>query len=482
MKIFSTEGSPRAAAITSCYTRLNELFDASQETSPKKLDPGDLLRDLEDRGLVYRTPRDDSGEGLYYLPSVAAKTFLSGWLEGADTTLSRLAKKALKPRKGALITFPVHPSDPNAEPRELHCFTTDWSPFPAACAIAVHPYHQLAPKTKKLPAFTGAYVRHPLHGDLMPVWAVNWVAPDIGTGVVIVNPAHCAADLSFARDVGLPIRFGLVPTIPGTGSDSWIEPPVIRTGTAFRTGSSADGLPYGAAAAQYFSHLEMEGRARTITEYSLGVQKIAVADPGTGNAQLESRFVSMLDFLNAYSNTTKPGSWMTVLDREMGALEVARLICLAVDCGFSLPALSKTIFVGATESERDGSTDTPAGRFACLSASAPADALSVKQETIDQAERFIANLSEPPEIPNLSDKDFAKGAKRSRKVVEHMAGGELHLAFRELYRLQRDIRRDQDVGKADMVTYPALAYVLSGEGDIQAKSDVRRLLSTYLRP
>ena len=481
MKIFSIEGSPRAAAITSCYTRLIELSGTSQDARPNKLEPDDVLKDLEDRGLVYRAPQEDTREGLYYLPSVAAKTFLSGWLEGADTTLSRLAKKALRPRSGVLITFPLHPSDSYAEHRELNCFTTDWSPLPAACAIAVHAHHPLAPKDKDLPAFTGAYVRHPLHGDLMPVWAVDWVAPDIGTGVVIVNPAHSAADLNFARDVGLPIRFGLVPAIPGTNSDSWIEPPVIRTGTAFRTGSSADGLPYGAAAARYVSHLEMGGRARTITEYSLGAQKIAVADPDS-TARLESRFVSMLDFLNAYSTTTKPGPWMTVLDRELGALEVAHLVCLAVDCGVSLPALSKTIFVGATESERGESTDTPAGQLACLSASAPADALTMKQETIDQAERFIANLSEPPEIPNLSDKDFAKGAKRSRKVVEHMTGGELHLAFRELYRLQRDIRKDQGVAKADRVTYPALAYVMSGEGDLQAKSDVRRLLSTYLRP
>ncbi|VVS93822.1 hypothetical protein [Desulfoluna spongiiphila] len=482
MKIFSVEGSPRAAAITSCYTRLIELLGAPQDTNQKKLAPGDVLRDLEDRGLVYRMPQDDAGEGLYYLPSVAAKTFLSEWLEAADTALTRLAKKALKPRQGALITFPLYPSAPNTEPRELHCFTTDWSPFPAACAIAVHPHHPLAPKGKELPAFTGAYVRHPLHGDLMPVWAVDWVAPDIGTGVVIVNPAHCAADLSFARDVGLPIRFGLVPAIPGTSSDSWIEPPVIRTGTGFRTGSSADGLPHGAAAAQYFSTLEAEGRARTITEYALGSQKIAASAPGTGNSEPESPFVSMLEFLNAYANTTEPGSWMTVLDREMGALEVARLVCLAVDCGFSLPALSKTIFVGAAETEGGESTDTPAGQLACLSASAPADALSVKQETMEQAERFIANLSVSPEIPNLSDKDFAKGAKRSRKVVEHMTGGELHLAFRELYRLQRDIRRDQGVGKADKVTYPALAYVMSGEGVLQAENDVRRLLSAYIRP
>ncbi|VFQ44175.1 hypothetical protein [Desulfoluna butyratoxydans] len=480
MKIFSSDGSFRATAIASCYARLSEVFDETEEGHPPKKDPGTQLTALEHRGLVYRIPEGDSRDGLYYLPSAEAKAFLATWLENAPASLGRLAKKALKPRKGALMAFPLQETEPGTEPDALHCFTTDWSPLPAACAIAVHPHHKLAPRGKSLPAFTGTYARHPLHGDLMPVWAVDWVAPDIGTGVVIVNPAHCAADLSFARDVGLPIRFGLVPAIPGPDSNTWIEPPVIRTGEAFRTGSPADGLTHEAASARYLSVLTEAGRAQTVTDYSLGARKVAEADPATGHVEPDSRFTALLDFLDTFS--AAPGSWMPVLDREAGALEVAHLVCLSVDCGMPLPDPGKTIIVGTTDSNINGATDSPAGRLACLSSGAPADSLSLKQEAMDQAERFIANLSDAPDLPTLSDKDVAKGAKRSRKVMEHMAGAEPHLAFRELYRLQRDIKRNQGVGKADMVSFPALAYVMSGKGGVGEPNEVRRLLAPFFRP
>ncbi|KIZ14371.1 hypothetical protein SNA_35320 [Streptomyces natalensis ATCC 27448] len=70
-------------------------------------------------------------------------------------------------------------------------------------------------------AFTGRYCRHPLTGDLLPVWTASWVAPEFGTGAVLVNPGHDATDLAFAREVGLPVRFALLPAGREEAPEHW---------------------------------------------------------------------------------------------------------------------------------------------------------------------------------------------------------------------------------------------------------------------
>lgn len=53
--------------------------------------------------------------------------------------------------------------------------------------------------------FTGAYVKHPITGDNLPVWVADYVVASYGTGVVMGSPAHDERDFEFATKYELPI-------------------------------------------------------------------------------------------------------------------------------------------------------------------------------------------------------------------------------------------------------------------------------------
>ncbi len=53
---------------------------------------------------------------------------------------------------------------------------------------------------------TGLQARHPLTGELVPVWIANYVLMDYGSGAVMAVPAHDQRDYEFAKKYGLPIK------------------------------------------------------------------------------------------------------------------------------------------------------------------------------------------------------------------------------------------------------------------------------------
>ena len=53
--------------------------------------------------------------------------------------------------------------------------------------------------------FTGAYARHPLTGEKIPIWVSNFVLMEYGTGIVMAVPAHDQRDFEFAQKYHLPI-------------------------------------------------------------------------------------------------------------------------------------------------------------------------------------------------------------------------------------------------------------------------------------
>lgn len=59
---------------------------------------------------------------------------------------------------------------------------------------------------EKVGHFTGAYAKHPLTGEEIPIWVANYVLMDYGTGAVMGVPAHDERDFAFARKYHLPIR------------------------------------------------------------------------------------------------------------------------------------------------------------------------------------------------------------------------------------------------------------------------------------
>ncbi|MFM1893714.1 MAG: leucine--tRNA ligase [Crocinitomicaceae bacterium] len=52
--------------------------------------------------------------------------------------------------------------------------------------------------------FTGAYVKHPLTQNLIPVWVADYVLVGYGTGVVMAVPAHDERDFKFATHFEIP--------------------------------------------------------------------------------------------------------------------------------------------------------------------------------------------------------------------------------------------------------------------------------------
>ncbi len=126
---------------------------------------------------------------------------------------------------------------------ELRAFTTRADTLPGATFIAVAPGHPalsaVATQHAKLAAFieaerhssvaegalaarekkgvdTGLRAIHPLSGELLPVWAANFVLMSYGTGAIMSVPAHDERDLDFAHSYGLPVRRVVAPADGGS--------------------------------------------------------------------------------------------------------------------------------------------------------------------------------------------------------------------------------------------------------------------------
>ena len=74
---------------------------------------------------------------------------------------------------------------------------------------------------------------NPLNGDLMPVWAADYVLADYGTGAVMAVPAHDQRDLDFAKAFDLPVRT-VIASPPAEGT-------LTRTGEPEQSGVAYTG-------------------------------------------------------------------------------------------------------------------------------------------------------------------------------------------------------------------------------------------------
>ena len=52
----------------------------------------------------------------------------------------------------------------------------------------------------------GVKAINPVNGELMPVWAADYVLAEYGTGAIMAVPAHDQRDLEFAHKFGMPVR------------------------------------------------------------------------------------------------------------------------------------------------------------------------------------------------------------------------------------------------------------------------------------
>jgi leucyl-tRNA synthetase len=111
---------------------------------------------------------------------------------------------------------------------------------------------------------TGLRAVHPLSGARVPLFAVNYVVADYGTGAVMGVPAHDARDHDFARRHGLAIPRVVRPA-DGAG-----DPPLpfLEDGVLVNSGAF-DGLGSEEARRAITEALRAKGRGRAETQYRL---------------------------------------------------------------------------------------------------------------------------------------------------------------------------------------------------------------------
>lgn len=431
-------------------------------------------------GLTAQGEPPGAGE-IRYVPTPAARDRVGAERDGVwPQSLASRQRKALRRTPGVLIAFPLE--EPTTTDSVLEVFTTDWSPSPAACAVAVHPGHALSSglPTGCTSAFTGRYCRHPLTGDLLPIWTAVWVRPEFGTGAVLVNPGHDAADLAFGREIGLPVRFALAPDGHDDSPRNWPTPPVVKAGRAIRTGVT-DGLEFTAAQEEYLRILKARDLAREYTDFGAGSFTVAVfaaEGPDEIRWDRERRTVvtatreaagvparmTPTPILAAADPAARRAQLSVVapssaVESELLAL---RLLLAEPDLGPMPGSAPDVVLVGTVTGQPDA-VDQDILALAVLTAAAAQETLSTKPQQLDSARRFLsahAALAESTEVP-VGDADTAtmKAAGQIKALVQQR---DTKQAFTHLYRLQKSLTKGEKPLSGALAVYEALAWVVAG--------------------
>jgi hypothetical protein len=443
----------RAQAVAACVRRLAGA--SSDSVSIDVVRPG--LDRLADAGRLFIS-RADGKVWLSYAASADAKKALFDSV-GSPSWPSRIQKEMRQSTQhiaGAIFHLPLEDGS-----GQVDAFITDWSPFPAACAIAVHSQHPLAaPLAGKQAAWTGRYARHPLTGDLLAIWTASWVRPEFGTGAVIVNPAHSAADLDFARSVGLPVRFALAPKATAADPATWPEAPVIKTGIAIRSGI-ADGQDYLAARQIYIDVLSAAKFATDYTDHILATIPLVSAEAGESAAEVLAADWAVPQGMAADLLASQAAAGAVIVASLAQSSELVALRAMHIDLYGTDIADPQVVLVGGTAGMPDGGA--PAARALALLAIGPPDqTATVKAPNLEQAERFFEIHGAMSDA--ASDADLAaRPPKRSATVFALAKSGQFDRAFAELYKIQRDMRKNADaVSASDRHAYFAISYLLAG--------------------
>ncbi|MDR1665603.1 MAG: leucine--tRNA ligase [Puniceicoccales bacterium] len=115
---------------------------------------------------------------------------------------------------------------------------------------------------EKTGVFTGSYALHPLTGQRLPVWMVDYVLPHYGTGAIMGVPAHDERDFEFATAMSLPV----VPVIEAL--DGHTKLPYGDEGTLIHSGRYS-GLSSAQAKTILISELAKLGMGTSKVHYKL---------------------------------------------------------------------------------------------------------------------------------------------------------------------------------------------------------------------
>ena len=110
---------------------------------------------------------------------------------------------------------------------------------------------------EKTGAFTGAFAKHPITGNLIPVWIADYVLMGYGTGAIMCVPAHDERDHEFAVKYQLPILQVLdgADVLPHTGEGKMINSDFLN------------GLSKNDAIAKMISYVEQKNLGTSSVQY-----------------------------------------------------------------------------------------------------------------------------------------------------------------------------------------------------------------------
>ena len=111
---------------------------------------------------------------------------------------------------------------------------------------------------------TGLKAIHPITGELVPVWAANFVLMDYGSGAVMSVPGHDQRDYEFAQKYGLTIK----QVIEAQEGDDIAKAAITEKGLLINSGKF-DGLDFEQAFKAISDKLISENKGKVTTNYRL---------------------------------------------------------------------------------------------------------------------------------------------------------------------------------------------------------------------
>jgi len=111
---------------------------------------------------------------------------------------------------------------------------------------------------------TGLKAIHPLTGEIVPVWAANFVLMDYGSGAVMSVPGHDQRDYEFATKYGLEIK----QVIAGSDEDDITKAAITEKGKLINSGEF-DGLTFKKAFKAIAYKLSTESKGQIKVNYRL---------------------------------------------------------------------------------------------------------------------------------------------------------------------------------------------------------------------
>ncbi|MDA0208131.1 MAG: leucine--tRNA ligase [bacterium] len=117
---------------------------------------------------------------------------------------------------------------------------------------------------EKTGVFTGAYAKHPLTGEYVPIWVADYVLMNYGTGAVMAVPAHDERDFAFAKKYDLPVK----QVVDGDEANLDHEAFIAKDGKLVNSGAF-DRMTVAEGIAGITSKLEELGKGEKATTYKL---------------------------------------------------------------------------------------------------------------------------------------------------------------------------------------------------------------------